>query len=425
MGDWVLEREVSPGPLAAYRRVEQDLRARIASGQWTSGTNLPNRRRLAREYGVAVNTVQRAMAALLADGTLSSHGRHGTRVGATHGPRSSPLSNLPSVNGSPLISNRDRSVAVANLAVISALDRDIHGDPTSGLSWAGAVLRSFEHVINQSGGRTYFLNVMYPCGETYPTVAAAVNAALAKQVDGLAVINVNEYPTWLDELHGALETERLPVAYISGNEDDCWFTHLYYRQRHSGYLAAQHLMKSGYRKLLFVTPYTARWVVDRVAGVREAVRLAGWPDDSFLQRPVQPQMHALGYFNLPLEKRTQCLQQALREGLDAVGGGGERIGIIAPNDEAACDLLPLLAERGLAIGSQAGVIGFDDGLRAHLVGLSSVRPPMNEMGAAAADLLLRALRGERPLWQVCLAAQVMPRATTGPTSMPVSVPQMA
>ena len=67
-------------PSPTYQRIEESLRRRVREGDWPVGALLPGRRTLAKEYNVAIGTVQRAIANLLADGTLLADGPQGTFV---------------------------------------------------------------------------------------------------------------------------------------------------------------------------------------------------------------------------------------------------------------------------------------------------------------------------------------------------------
>lgn len=53
--------------------VEASLRGRILAGEWADNGRLPAERDLAAEYGVARNTVRRAIEALVADGAIRRH----------------------------------------------------------------------------------------------------------------------------------------------------------------------------------------------------------------------------------------------------------------------------------------------------------------------------------------------------------------
>lgn len=65
--------------------IEGALRKRIAAGEWSTTGRLPAERNLAAQYGVARNTVRRAVEEIAKDGTLERHVGRGTFVngGAT------------------------------------------------------------------------------------------------------------------------------------------------------------------------------------------------------------------------------------------------------------------------------------------------------------------------------------------------------
>lgn len=60
-----------PNAGASYRRVAEDLRRRMRSGEWLPGAVLPPWRSLAQTYGVGVRVIQRAAQALKQDGLLA------------------------------------------------------------------------------------------------------------------------------------------------------------------------------------------------------------------------------------------------------------------------------------------------------------------------------------------------------------------
>lgn len=68
------------GRAGRYREIVADLRARILSGEWTPGTNLPRMTDLARDYGVNRDTLARAIAILEAEGLVWAVPRRGTVV---------------------------------------------------------------------------------------------------------------------------------------------------------------------------------------------------------------------------------------------------------------------------------------------------------------------------------------------------------
>ncbi|MCF3121999.1 GntR family transcriptional regulator [Streptomyces arenae] len=65
---------------APYLAVAELLRTRILGGEWEIGQRLPSRARLAVEYGVGRNVLQRAMERLIVDGLLEGRAGSGTYV---------------------------------------------------------------------------------------------------------------------------------------------------------------------------------------------------------------------------------------------------------------------------------------------------------------------------------------------------------
>ncbi|MFD7440341.1 GntR family transcriptional regulator [Streptomyces sp. NPDC059909] len=74
-----------PGRTPLYLKVAADLRTAITAGEYGSGAKLPAEDELARRYGVSRGTVRQALAALRADGLITS--RRGTRRVVLGGPR--------------------------------------------------------------------------------------------------------------------------------------------------------------------------------------------------------------------------------------------------------------------------------------------------------------------------------------------------
>lgn len=74
--------------------ITQSLRARIAEAEWGADQKLPNERELAQEYGVARNTVRRAISELSEQGILTRHVGRSTVINETAVLGSSDLSDI-------------------------------------------------------------------------------------------------------------------------------------------------------------------------------------------------------------------------------------------------------------------------------------------------------------------------------------------
>jgi len=92
------------------------------------------------------------------------------------------------------------------------------------------------------------------------------------------------------------------------------------------------------------------------------------------------------------------------------------VGILAANDEIAFGIIMAAADKGLGVPAKVRVIGFDDTRLASLVrpGLSTVRVPMAQVGAAAiAALIARINEPDRPATCTRLPTELVVRGTSG------------
>ena len=76
--------DINRGP-PPWRQVADDMRARIAAGEWTG--RLPSEKTLAQTYGVALGTVRKAMAQLRAEDLIFTDKGWGSYVAGSKPPR--------------------------------------------------------------------------------------------------------------------------------------------------------------------------------------------------------------------------------------------------------------------------------------------------------------------------------------------------
>jgi DNA-binding LacI/PurR family transcriptional regulator len=172
-----------------------------------------------------------------------------------------------------------------------------------------------------------------------------------------------------------------------------------------GRLATGHLLALGHRRIGFVGDTTHRMSAThlgfsssqhRLSGYRQALAAAGVGYDPGLVRrgPFGPaNAEALAAELLALPDRPSA--------------------IFAASDTQAMGVLTAADRCGIAVPGQLSVIGFDDIESAALLGLSTVRQPLENSGAEGARRLCALLRGERvrPLRQQ-LTLEVVHRAST-------------
>src|SRR5258706_16358371 len=77
-------RNAMPRPIAAT--IAHTLKQRIDAGEWSDGRQVSPERDLAADFGVARNTIRKAMDLLVESGTISRHIGRGTFVNHLAGP---------------------------------------------------------------------------------------------------------------------------------------------------------------------------------------------------------------------------------------------------------------------------------------------------------------------------------------------------
>lgn len=96
---------------------------------------------------------------------------------------------------------------------------------------------------------------------------------------------------------------------------------------------------------------------------------------------------------------------------------GEPVGVLAGNDEIAFGVMLAAGDRGLSVPGDVRVIGFDDTRLASLLrpGLTTVRVPMAQVGAAAITALIARVQDpDRPATCTRLPTELVVRGTSAP-----------
>ncbi|MQA07503.1 MAG: substrate-binding domain-containing protein [Pseudonocardiaceae bacterium] len=163
--------------------------------------------------------------------------------------------------------------------------------------------------------------------------------------------------------------------------------------------ATGHLIEEGYQRIGCITgPAGVPTADDRLAGYREALRAAGRDADARLVRRAE-------YRAAGANKATHELYQE----------HNRPDGLLVANSAMAIGVLEALASIGLRLGSDVGVVAFDDVPWATLLDrpLSVVAQPAYDMGGAAANLLLeRIADSDRAPTTTTLNARLIERASS-------------
>lgn len=337
----------------------------IASGRWMVGTRLPVERDLASAFGVGLNTVRRAVAALVEDGIVARRQGAGTFVLAV--PGTTP---------------RRRLVGVLVPSTAYYYPRVIDG---------------IQNVLREAGFGVVLASSQYDL----ETEAAELAHLVELGVEGLLLVpNLHLEP----DPQKAVDTlADLPVPYVLVERqppqpapDD---PTPYVVTDHGGGVCAavRHLRRLGHRRvghLGRLRTGTADAVAD---GFRTAADLLAVdvPEGALERRDVWSDEDIDAY-----------LGRCLDAGVGAVFCHGDR-------DAAA--LVVLARRRGLSVPTDLAVIAYDDEVaEVGDVPLTAVSPPKSEVGALAAEILLRRLNGaEQLVHRVHLQPRLVVRRSCG------------
>jgi DNA-binding LacI/PurR family transcriptional regulator/DNA-binding transcriptional regulator YhcF (GntR family) len=405
-----------------YRQIEDDMRQRIRSGQWPEGAMIPGRLRLCDDYGVHLRTLERAIKALLNDGTLMTRGTKGTFVAAAavlttqieepgQTPRGNRIGKPSSTSSSQPLVDR-KSPGLLGIASTSAEVSD----------WDRFIIQSIERSFAQAGGATVY-HQGKQSGERPSSLSETVRELVALGCDGIAVVSIQSPSPPVSEIEAALPYAAFPLVFVCSSHFGVPVSNVYYDNFDAGFQAARHLLTRGCRYIDFLAHTHIQWADERVAGVKEAIRREGLPANTLrLHFPAQD-VEALKASAVPLAIANNPYGECrphdtlfwvagyeLTQGM--LQAGTKLDGMIAANDYIALGAIIAASESRLQPGRDFLIIGFDDLPEARTANLTSSRPPLEELGSVCAGLMTDTLLGAKPGRRICLPSELVTRLST-------------
>ena len=166
-----------------------------------------------------------------------------------------------------------------------------------------------------------------------------------------------------------------------------------------GLSATRHLIELGHRRIAMINgPVAWPCCRARLGGYRAALEMAGLPVDPDLIRD-----------------STLYVEGGLRDGAALLAGPNPPTAVFTANDLQAHGVYEAARRAGVRIPEELSVVGFDDLPFSRWAGppLTTVRQPLAEMGAAAAELVVALARGEQPRHtRLELATELVVREST-------------
>jgi LacI family transcriptional regulator len=204
---------------------------------------------------------------------------------------------------------------------------------------------------------------------------------LDRRVDGLIIL-----ANWLFvdiNLLGDLERNGVPTAMIGRELETDTISSVIVDNEAGGRLAMEHLVSLGHKKIAVIRgPKTLGDSAPRWRGMKRVAQAAGITLDEKLMADVPDSRDPLSSFEAGLQLTEELLRQ--RKAFTA---------LVAFDDITAFGAIRALEKQNLRVPVDCSVIGFDDIDQSALYtpALTTIRQPMQGMGAAAVSVLLEAV----------------------------------
>lgn len=258
---------------------------------------------------------------------------------------------------------------------------------------AGWLLTIFRGIINRAAGRYHVItSISVREGDEYEVPSRIL---AERRVDGLIWLDPRISPPLIKRM----KTQPVPFVVLQRQVADPEINTIAIDSAQGAREATLHLLKQGYRKLLFLTgPRDDADSLLKLEGVHRALQELNVeiPADSILEG------HHVGAHAV----------RALSDHLAA--GKPLPEAIFAFNDAMAIAVLHWLRGRGVRVPQDVALIGFDGIDEARHVGLTTLETPMYEMGVLAAQVLMdliEAPASERKAKQLVLKGNLVIRET--------------
>lgn len=261
-----------------------------------------------------------------------------------------------------------------------------------------AVLRGAEKACQEAG----YLLMLFNLGNDSQRESEAIEALTAYQVEGFILNTLGR------DIRAAADAARhgKPVVLVDRRHQGMQADFVSLDNAGAVHLGLCHLVKAGYRELLFVSEPV------RDVSSREE-RKAGF--HSFINTATQDETGLHGQTFESIEGDEQGLDDALRNLRVRAGNGLP--GVLASNAVVTLRIVAAMARLGWNLGADIGLVGFDETEWAPYVGpgLSTIAQPTHELGRIAAGCLIERLKGlELPPRQILLCGQLVPRGSSVP-----------
>ena len=364
-------------PMPLYQQILNEIRTRIASGEWPADTQIPTEAELEVKLQVSRVTVRQALSAAVEEGLIVRTAGKGTFVSGKEIPTT-----MAKTDGfiGYIVPHLSSNFNVQILLGVESILKDggyhlIFCNSEGDISKENQLLQNLE--INKMAG--YIVQPVYT------------------EVDNQNLVR--------------MVSKGIHIVFIDRNIPDVQADSVMSNHFEGGREVVRHLIDQGYRNIVYLArePIQLFSIAGRLRGYKSTMIDSGLkPQPPFIVGgPIE-----LGYLQ---DQNSSTLHENLEveKIADFLRGAGRPEAIVAMNDLVAMLVFEAAEQVGLRIPDDLGVVGFDNLDCADIKDLTTVAQRPFEIGSEAARLLLRRIRGDsEAVRQVLLPTQLIIRGSS-------------
>ncbi|WEK53673.1 MAG: GntR family transcriptional regulator [Candidatus Cohnella colombiensis] len=355
-----------------YMQLKEQILSWIASGRFRPGDKLPSENELAEQFELSRQTVRQSIGELVSEGWLAREQGKGTFVSRNTGERRSATGN--------------RTVGIVTTYISDYI--------------FPSIVRGVEATLKEHGYRLLISST----DNRKDRERESIEMMLSHSVCGLIVEptkSAEGNPNF--DNYFALEDHGIPLVMINERYPDLDCSSVMMDDEAGGWLAVNHLLELGHRRIAAFFKTDDLQGVARMKGFMRGFRELGLSVDH----------------ELLIRYRTEDKEERPHTALGEMLQSAEPpTAIVCYNDQLAVSLLDVIRKYEVSVPEQLSIVGYDDSYLATAteVKLTTVEHPKSLLGEQAAEMLISLLdKGSKAPSQMKLySPQLVVRQSTAP-----------
>lgn len=373
-------------PMPIYKQLEDSLR-NIILKNFKQGDKMPSEREFARNLNITKVTVSRAMSNLVREDLLYCIRGRGTFVN-------------DSLNQSKISSTEK--------IVFGIFSRDTEKCSFVSILWDYRIKSSFEkEVLNNNN---YIENFLYK-NENNLLSEKVLEEIKEKGIKGIMYYSGTEKLNVLKRNIEKLKTLNIPIVMVNSPLAYKYSINSVAFDEELGIkIATEHLIKLGHKNIVFLTyNFDFRWVNNRIKAFKNTMKNNKIP------------LHRDSVIKINVKRSEDMGRRAGYMGLKKIIKDKTITGVVTLNDDVAVGVINAARESGVKIPDELSVVGFDDWWPYRTYNITTIQPPIEELGTVAARLLIKKVAENtgdfNRIEQIKLNPILIVRSTTGKANL--------